>query len=109
MKTIRQALIDWFIYPIPEGLIENCIISRGLDSDEEFTSEICHYKSFQGCLADCLVSLVQSVNFSEADKSVGVLSDEVKKSLLVRANSIYKTIGEDEVQMESGPMVYINC
>lgn len=108
MKTIRQALIDEIIYPIPEGLVENKLIARGLNGDNEFTPESFKSDCYKGCFADCLVSLVQAVNFSESDKSVGNLSDEVKKSLLARANSIYKSLGEEQVPV-SEPMVYINC
>lgn len=108
MKTIRQALIDEIIYPIPEGLVENKLIARGLNGDNEFTPESFKSDGYKGCFADCLVSLVQAVNFSESDKSVGNLSDEVKKSLLTRANSIYKSLGEELVPV-SEPMVYINC
>ena len=108
MKTIRQALIDEIIYPIPEGLVDNKLIARGLTGNEEFTFESCKSHEYKGCFADCLVALVQAVNFSEADKSVGTLTDEVKKKLLHRANEIYKGLGEDLVPEEK-PMVYINC
>ncbi len=109
MKTIRQALIDEIVYPIPEGLVENKIIARGIDGDAEYDYDAAVSPLYKGALADCLVALVQAVNFSEADKSVGTLSDEVKKKLLFRANSIYQAIGEDEVFTEPDPMVYINC
>ena len=108
MKTIRQALIDEIIYPIPEGLVENKIIARGLTGNEEYTSEMAITAGYKGCFADCLVALVQAVNFSESDKSVGTLTDEVKKRLLHRANAIYKELGEEVVPQEE-PVVYINC
>jgi hypothetical protein len=108
MKTIRQALIDEIIYPIPEGLVENKLIARGLTGEEEFTLESAKSSEYRGCFADCLVALVQAVNFSESDKSVGTLTDEVKKKLLNRANSIYEALGEDLVP-EVEPKVYINC
>lgn len=108
MKTIREALLDEIIYPIPEGLVENKIIARDLDGDSEYGYDIATSNAFKGCFADCLVALVQAVNFSEADKSIGTLTDEVKKKLLFRANSIYESIGEETVP-ESEPMVYINC
>ena len=108
-KTIRQALIDEIIYPLPEGKVDNKIIARGLDGDGVYTNDIAKSNEYMGAYADCLVALVQSVGFSESDKSVSALSDEVKKQLLTIANSIYETIGEDEVIAESKPMVYINC
>lgn len=108
-KTIKEALLDEIIYPIPEGLVENKIISRELEGSEDYDHDVATSNAYKGCFADCLVALVQAVNFSEADKSVGSLSDEVKKSLLFRANSIYNAIGEEEVLAEPKPMVYINC
>lgn len=108
-KTIRQALTDEIVYPLPEGLLENKMIARGLNGDDEFDIDAAKSIEYRGAFADCLVALVQAVNFSEADKSVGSLSDEVKKKLLFRANSIYESIGEEEVLTEPKPMVYINC
>lgn len=105
MKTIRQALIDEIHYPIPEGFVENKLIERRLDGDQEYKFEVSLSKEWKGALADCLFSLVQAVNFSESDKSVGSLSDEDKKRLLVRIRSLYNSIGESP---ELGqPMVYI--
>lgn len=109
MKTIREALIDEILYPIPEGKVNNNLIARGLEGDEEFTFDVAKSDSYRGCFADCLVALVQAVSFSESDKSVSVMSDEVKKQLIVIANNVYKSIGEEEVVIESKPKVYINC
>ena len=108
-KTIRQALIDDIIYPMPEGKVENIIIARCLNGDDEYTAETFKSHEYRGAYADCLTALVQSVNFSESDKSVGTLSDDVKKRLLSIANSIYQSIGEEEVLAEPKPVVYINC
>ena len=107
-KTIKEALIDEIVYPLPEGLIDNKMIARGLTADAEYTMESAKSVEYRGCFADCLIALVQSVGFSESDKSVSALSDEVKKRLFFLANSIYKAIGEEEVA-EYEPMVYINC
>lgn len=94
---------------MPEGKVDNKIIARGLDGDKEYTLETAKSNDYRGAYADCLVALVHAVNFSESDKSVGSLSDDVKKKLLSIANSIYKAIGEEEVLAEPKPMVYINC
>ncbi len=109
MKTVREALLDEILYPIPEGKVDNKMIARGLDGDNEFTAEVAKSSEYRGCFADCLVALLQSVSFSESDKSVSPISDEVKKKLLVIANNIYKELGEEEVVAESKPTVYINC
>ena len=116
MKTIQQALIDEIHYPIPEGFVENVMIKRKLnpvgdcDSDTMNSKEyydVSRSNEYQGALADCLWSLVQAINFSEADKSFGSLSDKDKERILLRVNSIYNAIGEPSVELEAKPMVYI--
>ena len=105
MKTIQQALIDEIHYPIPMGFVENVMIKRKLNGYDEFSCDIAHSNEYQGALADCLWSLIQAINFSEADKSFGALSD--KERILLRVNSIYNTIGEPSVELEAKPMVYV--
>ena len=105
MKTIKQALIDEIHYPISLGYVENKMIERQLNGDDEYTNEISKSKERNGALADCLYSLIQAVSLSESDKSVGTLSDKDKERLLVRVNALYKSIGE--TQALGQPMVYI--
>lgn len=107
MKTIQQALIDEIYYPISIGFVENVMIKRNLIPEDIFDNYIAHSNEYQGALADCLWSLVQTINFSEADKSFGSLSDKDKERILLRVNSIYNAIGEPSVELESKPMVYV--
>jgi len=109
MKTVIQALIDEVIYPIPYGKVENIIIKRGLYAGDTFDASVASGISYKGALADCLYSLITAINFSEADKSVGTLTDAQRKAILKRANALYGEIGEDEVDDGSTPRVYINC
>jgi hypothetical protein len=39
-KTIATALCDEFNYPLKKGFIENKLIERGLNGDDEFTYEV---------------------------------------------------------------------
>ena len=105
MKTIKQALIDEIHYPIPLGFVENKMIERQLNGDDEYTFEVAQSKEWKGALADCLYSLIQAVSLSESDKSIGTLSDKDKERLLVRINALCKTIGESPALGQ--PMVYI--
>ena len=105
MKTIKQALIDEIHYPIPLGFVENKMIERQLNGDDEYTFEVAQSKEWKGALADCLYSLIQAVSLSESDKSIGTLSDKDKERLLVRINALYKTICESPALGQ--PMVYI--
>lgn len=107
MKTILQALKDAIHYDIPVGFIENALIYRSLNGEDECTTEVMHSEAYRGAWADCLWSLVQAVNFSEADKSVGSLSDKQLTAILNEANSIYQSIGEPIKVLESKPTVYI--
>ena len=79
MKTIKQALIDEIHYPIPLGFVENKMIERQLNGDDEYTFEVAQSKEWKGALADCLYSLIQAVSLSESDKSIGTLSDKDKE------------------------------
>ena len=81
------------------------MIERQLNGDDEYTFEVAQSKEWKGALADCLYSLIQAVNLSESDKSIGTLSDKDKERLLVRINALYKTIGESPAIGQ--PMVYI--
>lgn len=107
MKTIQQALIDEIHYPISIGFVENVMIKRKLNPLSYCDSDTMSSKEYMGAFADCLWSLVQAVNFSEADKSFGALSDKDKERILLRVNSIYKTIGEPLVELEAKPTVYV--
>jgi len=105
MKTVCQALIDEVHWPIPEGYVENVCIKRGLDALEDITPGLINSNEYKGALADCLYSLIQAINYSEADKSVGNLSDQQRKIILKRVNALYGEIGEDEVETDE-PRVY---
>ena len=106
MKTVLQALRDEIHYPIPVGFVENKLIERQLNGDTEYSYDVAQSNEWKGALADCLYSLLQAVTYSESDKSVGVLTDKDKERLLVRINSLYKSIGEATVNLGQ-PMVYI--
>lgn len=105
MKTITQYIIDEIYYPISEGTIENKLIKRGLADDLVVTPEVLRDNAVKGAIADCLCSLIQAVNYSEADKSVSALTDKQREQILLQANKLYKEIGEDEVLLEPEPTV----
>ena len=91
-KTILEAIVDEVHYPISSGNLENRLITRGLDSDTEFTTEIANSKEYKGALADCLISLVSAPNFTEGDVTIS-LSD--KDKIIEMANRLYESIGEE--------------
>ena len=107
MKTVIQALIDEVHYPIPYGFVENVCLKRKLYPNSEFAFETANSNAYKGAVADCLYSLIQAINFSESDKSVGTLSDSQRKAILKMVNKLYGEIGEDIVEDASSPKVYI--
>lgn len=105
-KTIREALIDEVLYPVSEGYVDNVIIKRGLDADGDFTIDVDNSSSYKGAVADCLYSLIQAVDFSEADKSVGNLTDEQRKQILKKVNALYGEIGEPLVESGEPKVIF---
>ena len=104
MKTVRQALLDEIHYPISEGFVENKLLSRGLNPDDELILDVLKSNEFRGAVADCLWSLIEAPNFSEADKSIS-LGD--RNAILKKVNAIYLSIGEKAVDLADKPMVTI--
>jgi hypothetical protein len=109
-KTVIQALRDDIIYAIPTGKVENIVINRfgSLEAGgEEYTQAVSETAGYKGAKADCLYSLLQAVNFSEAGMSVGALTDAQRKSILKQANDLYGEIGEDPKDDPLNPTVEI--
>lgn len=109
MKTILQAIKDEIYYPINDGLIENKLLGRDLSPDGEFSKVVQDSDAWKGALADSLLTLIQQVNISEGDKSYGAMTDKQREALLIRINNLYGAIGEEPVEIELKPTVYINC
>ena len=104
MKTIRQSLLDEIHYPISEGFVENRLLSRGLNPDEELSLDVLNSVEFRGAVADCLWSLIEAPSISEADKSISLGDREI---ILRKVNSIYQSIGENAVDFADKPKVFI--
>jgi len=109
-KTVNQALKDETVYPIPFGKLENIDIRRfgSIEAGNvEFTNVVSGSNEYKGSLADCLYTLLQAINFSEAGMSVGSLTDAQRKTILGMANRLYRDIGEEEKEDPLAPTVYI--
>lgn len=100
-RTTAQALIDEIHYPLPEGFVSNKLLARGLDGDVEISAGIINGNQFKGAVADCLWSLLQAPNISEADKSVTLPE---RDAIIRLANSYYRQIGEAE-KADGDPVV----
>lgn len=103
MRTIAQALKDDVHYPLDDGFIENRLMERGLDGSCEISADVLTSPEFKGAVADCLYSLVEAPNFSESDINISL---QDRKLILKKANTIYRTIGEPEKNLDE-PKVYI--
>lgn len=99
-RTIKQALIDEVFYPLADGKVDNVILCRGINGDEDVSCNVLKSDAFKGALADCLAAVVeQALNFSEADKSVTMPSSEQISLMKKRVNALYKAIGEGSVDL----------
>lgn len=78
MKTIQQALIDEIHYPISIGFVENVMIKRKLNPLSYCDSDTMSSKEYMGALADCLWSLVQSINFLKQTSLSGLCQIKTK-------------------------------
>lgn len=103
MKTILQALRDEITYPLGDGFLENRLLARGMDGCNPAYPELFAEPEFLGAVADCLYALIIAPNFSESDISISL---QDRTLILKRANSLYKSIGEEEKQ-SSQPNVWI--
>lgn len=104
MKTILQALQDEIHYPMPIGYLENRMLIRGLDGNDECSVEILSSNAFLGCVADCIKSLVLLPEVREGDKVVKIAD---KDALLAYAKALYNRIGEEEEENGLVPLVEI--
>lgn len=99
-RTIKQALIDEVFYPLPDGKVDNVLLSRGIKGNDEVSRDVLNSDAFKGALADCLAAVVeQALNFSEADKSVAIPSESQIVLMKKRVNALYKAIGEQAADL----------
>lgn len=99
-RTIKQALVDEVFYPLADGKVDNVLLCRDINGDEEVTREALNSDAFKGALADCLAAVVeQALNFSEADKSINMPSSEQIALMKKKINVLYKAIGESSVDL----------
>lgn len=96
-KTVRDALIDEVFYPVPEGYVYNIIVKRQLNGCDIFSFDITESSAWKGAVADCLSSLIQSVGFSEADKTIQPITDDQRRLIIKKANALYDEIGEPRI------------
>lgn len=104
-RTVRQALIDEIHYPLKAGFVDNQLLKRDLRPEDEITAERLRSKGFIGAKADCLFSLIEAPNVSEAGLSVS-LGD--RNAILKKVNSLYISIGEEEKSIDV-PTVTFGC
>ena len=89
MTTI-EALTNSVNYPLNEASVESILIKRGLNTTDEFTSELANSKEYELAYADVLRYVVTMVNLSQG----GSVSQASVAELRGTANAIYKKYGE---------------
>ncbi len=88
--TIISALKSSVNYPLGENNVEPLLITRGLDPQGEFTTEIGTSKEYRLAYADTLRYVVTMVNLSQG----GSVTMPNASVLAGTANAIYKEFGE---------------
>lgn len=88
IEALRKSVSN---YPLESANIEPICIKRGLESDDELTTEIANSKNYDLAMADIYKFLIMSVNLSQSGASV-TKSDV--QHWVGSANAIYRKYGE---------------
>ena len=98
MKTVGQALVDEVHIPIPYGFVENACIKRDIDIESEFTGDVARSDAYKGTLADCLLSLIQAVSFSEAFKSIVYITLSARRRFHLLQSRQFTLIADESIE-----------
>lgn len=88
--TILEAIKSSVNYPLADSNVEAICIKRGLDIDEELTTNVANSKEYELSYADVLKFVATMVNLNQGG-SVTLPSASV---LTGTANAIYRKYGE---------------
>lgn len=102
MKTILQALKSVSGYPLPQRTLESIAVDRGINIEDEATSEVMKSKDFKLAKADIFWWVATAPSVGEKGFSISLLSDD-KKRLQDKANAIYKEYGDPAYMGDDDP------
>lgn len=88
IEALRKSVSN---YPLESANIEPICIKRGLDGDNELTTDVANSKGYELATADIYKFLIMSVNLSQSGASVTKSDVE---HWVGSANAIYRKYGE---------------
>lgn len=88
IEALRKSVSN---YPLEEANVEPICIKRGLEVEDELTTEIANSQNYELAMADIYKFLIMSVNLSQSGASV-TKSDV--QHWVGSANAIYRKYGE---------------
>lgn len=88
IEALRKSVSN---YPLESANIEPICIKRGLDVDDELTTDVANSKGYELATADIYKFLIMSVNLSQSGASVTKSDVE---HWVGSANAIYRKYGE---------------
>ncbi len=88
IEALRKSVSN---YPLEDANVEPICIKRGLNIDDELTTDIANSKNYELATADIYKFLIMSVNLSQSGASV-TKSDV--QHWVGSANAIYRRYGE---------------
>ena len=88
--TILEALQNSVNYPLSSKNVEQIAIKRGLDIDDELTTEIANSREYELSYADVLKFVATMVNLNQG----GSVTLSNASDLTGTANAIYRKYGE---------------
>lgn len=93
--TTLAALKAQVQYPLPSDFFLFVMVRRGLDGDAVCTQDMMNSAEFKGAQADCIRQIIlYPSSVSEGGMS---LSKADRDSLMVMANRLYRSIGEEVI------------
>lgn len=100
MKIV-ESLKAISIYPIPQRTLDRVAVERGLQQDQEATSQTFTTKGYQLATADLMDWLSNAPNISEGGVSFS-LSQQERESFKRKSKAIYQTYGIGTESIEYG-------
>lgn len=88
MAKVLDSLRSANAYPVPDQVISDIALKRGLDLQSEITREILSSQGYALAVADLMAWLAAAPNFSQEGISYN-FSKEEKDVLINKSNTIY--------------------
>lgn len=92
--NVKQSLRALNAYPIPEGVIDSILCSRGVYGDTETSKELMDGVSYRLCVADIYMWLTLAPNISQGGQTYSISEDQ-RKAMRREAEATYSELCEN--------------